>query len=848
MANVKNLKINIQSGTTNTAYATWEFDSKVTKTTPTIRVGSWVNIKYGAPSYNGVSLAGFVYSSGPWKVIQIDGARVVVNENRSGSNRIMTPVHINNLTAEGGGSTSVTEDTVDHYTVKWTYDTGNGVWFNGSSSDVNEKVATYSIPENALKIMVSVTPVSKTRDVNGQQTSYWSGSAVTVTYDTAANPPEVPPSPSVEVEEYTLTATVDNVSDVRSDEIEFQVYDLTTPFTSGTATVQACMASFQCKVNAGGEYRVRVRSANIYGTGRIYSDWTDFTDSVITIPAPPGSITKIRGASSTSVYLEWDTVNSAETYEIEYTTEERYFDSSSETTTISDIEYTHYEVTGLESGDEYFFRVRAVNSQGESAWTEVKSVVIGKKPAAPTTWSSATTVITGESVNLYWVHNAEDGSTERYAEVEITVGDHTETYTVENELADDEENPDKDATKHYTVDTSSYAEGTQIEWRVRTAGITLQYGDWSIMRTVDVYAPPTLQLSVTDQNGGIIQVLTSFPFFLKGLAGPKTQEPIGYHVTISADEGYETVDSIGRTKIVNAGEAVYSRFIDTKDPLLLEFTPSNIDLENGISYTIAVVVSMNSGLNTIATSSLDVSWTDVAYNLDSEIAINEDSFVAYVTPYCRDEDGAPIQDVTLSVYRREFDGSYTEIQIGIDTTKNTVVTDPHPALDYARYRIVATSKSTGAISFYDPPGYPTGCGDVIIQWDEEWSNFDVTNDAAETVQPLWTGSLLRLPYNIEVSDNVTPEASLVNYIGRKYPVSYYGTSIDSTSSWNIAIDATDINTLYAIRRLQIWQGDVYVREPSGTGYWANIAVSYSKKYNDLTIPVTFDITRVEGGI
>lgn len=43
-------------------------------------------------------------------------------------------------------------------------------------------------------------------------------------------------------------------------------------------------------------------------------------------------------------------------------------------------------------------------------------------------------------------------------------------------------------------------------------------------------------------------------------------------------------------------------------------------------------------------------------------------------------------------------------------------------------------------------------------------------------------------------------------------------------------------------------GDVYVREPSGSGYWANISVSFTQTHCELTIPVTLNITRVEGGV
>ena len=43
-------------------------------------------------------------------------------------------------------------------------------------------------------------------------------------------------------------------------------------------------------------------------------------------------------------------------------------------------------------------------------------------------------------------------------------------------------------------------------------------------------------------------------------------------------------------------------------------------------------------------------------------------------------------------------------------------------------------------------------------------------------------------------------------------------------------------------------GDVYVREPSGSGYWANVSVSFSQTHCETVIPVTLNITRVEGGI
>ena len=88
----------------------------------------------------------------------------------------------------------------------------------------------------------------------------------------------------------------------------------------------------------------------------------------------------------------------------------------------------------------------------------------------------------------------------------------------------------------------------------------------------------------------------------------------------------------------------------------------------------------------------------------------------------------------------------------------------------------------------------------------------------------------------------------VEYTGREEPVSYYGTQIGHTSNWSVVIPGTDIDTLNEIRRLAIYKGDVYVREPSGTGYWANVKVSYSQTHCELSIPIQFSVTRVEGGM
>lgn len=852
MPNVSDLVLKLQTGTDSTYFATWDFKettSKKTTTSSSIKSGDWVTIKSGASYYNGVAIPSWVFSE-TWKVVQVTGGdRAVLGVNKKGGYDIQSPISTKYLSngSSGGSSTTTSGNVVkylDHYQVKWHYATGDGVWFVANDSTTEEKQSTYGAPSNATKVKVSVKPISKTYKVNDEDVSYWTGSWVSKEFVVAGNPPEKPNAPTVTIEKYKLTAKIENVSDARTDQIQFEVYSGTKRVSVGTITVRTCRATYTCNISAGEDYRVRCRSINIYNNSNVYSAWSDFSSSAGTIPSTPSGITEIKALSETSISVSWSAVTNATGYGIEYTTKKIYFDTSSDvkSTTVTDASTTAI-ITGLSSGEEYFFRVKATNGVGDSGWTAIKSVVIGKKPAAPTTWSSTTTAITGESVTLYWVHNSEDGSSQTYAELQLYIGDTLEEHTIKN-TADDNE---KDKTSHWALDTSSYVEGTTIKWRVRTAGITKTYGDWSAQRTIDVYAPATLQLSITDVDGNAIETLTSFPFYIRGLAGPKTQAPIGYHVQVTSDEQYETVDTIGNPKMVNSGEEIYSKYFDISDPLILEMSPSVIDLENNISYTITCTVSMDSGLTAEVSSPLRVEWTDVSYEPDAEIGIDEDTFSAYISPYCIDTNGNPITDITLSVYRREFDGSFTEIATGIDTAANEYILDPHPSLDYARYRIVATSKTTGAVSYYDPPGYPVGGKAVVIQWDDTWSNFD-TNEDEELETPPWSGSMLQLPYNIDVSDKHSPDTSLVEYAGREHPVSYYGTQLGTTATWSMAIPKEDKDTLYALRRLARWMGDVYVREPSGSGYWASITVSFSQKHCELTIPVTLDISQVEGGM
>ena len=120
----------------------------------------------------------------------------------------------------------------------------------------------------------------------------------------------------------------------------------------------------------------------------------------------------------------------------------------------------------------------------------------------------------------------------------------------------------------------------------------------------------------------------------------------------------------------------------------------------------------------------------------------------------------------------------------------------------------------------------------------------IAEDGAE----IFEGSILELPANIKITDQNSNDVDLVSYIGRERPVAYYGTQKGEGLTINCEFDKEDEATLTMLRHLMAYSGDVYVREPSGLGYWANVSVSYNREYKQLTIPVTLNVKPVEGGM
>lgn len=943
------------------------------------------------------------------------------NKNKSMINYFGLLATVDTPTLYAGWTNPKPSKETEHFAYRWEYtikDTGVGSVTNADAAKrwtaaegtTDEWECMCQIPDNAEIVYFKVKPVSKTyRKKEGDkevEKTYWTcdwtnmnGEGEYKPFNTATSlPPKQPSAPSIKVDEvdkYKLIVSHNSLDpeELGGTQVVFQVIkdNKTVYATSSKITINETTQHATYNIHAadgGAEYKVRCRLYN----GNVPGEWSEYSSSEATPPAKPEGFTDngcYAVESSTTgkitVYLKWKQVSAATSYDIEYTTDQSKFDYSDQTTVVSSIDKTQWQLDSLDTGFTYYFRLRAVNSAGESEWSKISSTVLGQAPNEPTTWSSSTSATVGGPLTLYWVHNSKDGSSQTWAElhVELFMASGKDAsgnvvydrkwsnngLMIKNSTDFDEKDKTSsfDLTKYLQEDAVGalawYNDGVQVRWWVKTSGVTNELSNPSIVRMIDVYKKPTVSLSLRDATNTVnttFDTLGSFPIYITATTEPPTQAPIGFFLSITSKDVYETVDSAGNNKMVNVGDEVYSKYFDTvvSDLGEIALTAGDVDLETNARYTLTCAAAMDSGLTAESSIDFTVSWEDVAYTPNASIVYDPEKVITQIRPFCElytttyhgivydtlnnvylssgrpievvegsplirmfdesghevfseldaesntvyyyltdfggrvdieesliarreevftttgervyqgyteieigadgtvtggddilyheVETGVLVEGVTLAVYRREFDGSFTELGSNIDNTRNTHIVDPHPALDYARYRVVATTNSTGAISYYDLPGYPIGEKAVIIQWAEDWSYFDADVDNPPA-QPPWSGSMLRLPYNIDVSDSYSMDVALVEYTGRKRPVSYYGTQLGESSTWSTVIPKSDEETLYALRRLAIWPGDSYVREPSGTGYWANVSVSFSQTHKELTIPVTLTIKRVEGG-
>lgn len=577
-----------------------------------------------------------------------------------------------------------------NYSYKWYYLPGTSKrWLltgEGTVSTSRADLPKMSVPDNANKIKISVKINSKSyKDSKKKEHKYFTSDWVTKEFNVSKKtPPQAPGVPTVTMYENKKKVRIESTLEFPASGINkpkqatFAVFDCTmggpsiakcSEFYDATVSSIAKTASVNFNLVKGKAYSFNARCIDEDNNASPWSGWSHIsaTGYLEALPEKPdfkSVVVDAYNATNNLLKFSWTKPSYGVTdYELEIAESPQYFGTSMR---IGIEKYETEDVKSYAADRKYavlYFRVRATNHTGYSDWSNTKSIILGRKPGIPTSWSLKSTLIEGNSINLYWTHNSLDNSPEKTAQLVIAYDDGTtETYDITKTTDPDHE-----------YDTSVYTftpKACSFKWKVRTKGVHPDYSDYSMERRIEVYARPTVTLRMLDAQGVSENVLRTFPFTIAGEAGPSTQKALGIYVDIVSEEEYTLTNPDGSDWIVNIGDSVYSKIIepDALNTYNLPVTAGDILLNNNTTYKLKVTASMSSGLSANASMLFTTDFSSDEFSLDISVGAGQEdaTIVDYdngittsLVPYAFVEHSHRTIEEIIDGYSEE-DGIFTE--------------------------------------------------------------------------------------------------------------------------------------------------------------------------------------------
>ncbi len=200
----------------------------------------------------------------------------------------------------------------------------------------------------------------------------------------------------------TFTATVAVLSGVGSPSGSVQFFDgataiLAIPLAGTSATFSTAL------LGPGSHAITAVYSGDASFAGSTSAVLTQVVDP---IPLAPSSLVA-TAVSSTQINLTWtDNATNETGFTIQRATNSAFTGGSLTTITLNGANRTSYNNTGRAPSTTYYYRVRAFNANGFSAWSNIASAftAVAGSPAAPS--SLIATAVSPNQINLAWTDNA----------------------------------------------------------------------------------------------------------------------------------------------------------------------------------------------------------------------------------------------------------------------------------------------------------------------------------------------------------------------------------------------------------------------------------------------------------
>ncbi|MDZ7364066.1 MAG: fibronectin type III domain-containing protein [candidate division KSB1 bacterium] len=404
--------------------------------------------------------------------------------------------------------------------------------------------------------------------------------------------PDIPAAPS------GLTATaVSNTqinlswTDNSSNESGFKIErKLTSGITfTQIATVSANVTSYSSTgLSASTSYTYRVRAFNTGGNSG-YSNQASAT-TLINPPAAPSSLTA-TAVSNSQINLTWTDNATTETgFKIE-----RKIGASGMYAQIDSVDanVTTYSNTGLTGNTEYYYRVRAKNAGGNSAYSnEANATTLQDPPAAPSGLTA--TAISNSQIDLAWTDNSDN---ENGFKIEIKVG-ASGTYT---QLATTSANV-------VTYSSTGLEAGTEYFYRVLAFNGTGNSAFSNEANATTLPEPPEAPGNLTATAVSQTQINLTWTDHANNEAGFRIERKLSSAAT------YTEFDTVGANVTSYASTGLTANTAYTYRVRAFNVTGNSAYSDEIDATTLPNPPAAPSGLiaTTVSNSQIDLSWTDNA--------------------------------------------------------------------------------------------------------------------------------------------------------------------------------------------------------------------------------------------
>ncbi|MBN2035807.1 MAG: fibronectin type III domain-containing protein [Chitinispirillaceae bacterium] len=214
-------------------------------------------------------------------------------------------------------------------------------------------------------------------------------------------------------------------------------------------------------------YYWRVRARGAYGTSA-WSVYRRFT-TIVAAPATPTLVSPSDGATDqlAPVTVVWSSVTGATSYHVQVSTDSTFATFFLRDSTLTG---TQRVVSGLANGTTYYWRVRAKNTGGVSAWSTVWDFTTSTPPGTPTLVSPANGA-TNQPVSITFVWTTATNAATYHLQVALDIG-FTSIFSQDSTLTDTQ-----------SV-VSSLSNATNYYWRVRAKTGGGIIGNWASYRSL----------------------------------------------------------------------------------------------------------------------------------------------------------------------------------------------------------------------------------------------------------------------------------------------------------------------------------------------------------------------------